>query len=113
MKAILPSLRERKRYIVFEVISKKEINGDAVAKALYDAAEQFFGSFGAAKMALKMMMDKWDKKAKKGIVRVNRASVNHAKALFCLMEKISKSPVIIRSLGASGTLKKAERKYLV
>ncbi len=113
MRAILPSMKERKRYIAFEVISKNEVSGESVDSALGRSLSGFFGEFGKSGIAMKMLMDKWNKNFQRGILRVNRKYANHAKALFCATNKIGRSSVIIRSLGVSGTIKKAERKYLI
>ncbi len=111
MKALLPSMKERKRYIVFEVVSKTPVGFEGIAKALHNAANGLFGEMGRAKMALKPMGDVFDAGLQRGIVRTNREYVNHARAAFCMVRRIGKSPAIVRSLGVSGTLKKALRKY--
>ncbi len=110
MKALVPSLRERKRYVAFEVISRHNPAKEDAMKALYESAAQAFGELGTAKMAMKFISDKWS--GSKGIVRINKDSVNQMKAVFCLVDNVKGNPVIIRSLGVSGTLKKAGRNYL-
>lgn len=94
---------------MFEVISKKQVQFDSVAKALYKSARELFGDMGLAKMALKPMADTFGQN--KGVVRVNRKYVNYVKAVFCMVKKINNSPVIVRSVGVSGTLKKVSKKY--
>ena len=107
----MPSFRERKRYVVFEIISKKESSAENFSRAFEKAASKLFGEFGKAKINSKVLIDKWNQKAQIGIMRVNRESVDYARAVFCAMDKIGRSAVIVRSLGVSGTLRKAERKY--
>ena len=113
LKPILPSLREKKRYLVFEVISKEKINDiDAVSNAISQASLQFLGQFGAAKAGIVVLNNKWDQDNQRGIMKVSHKHVDDVKASLVFAKKIGNKDVIIRSLGVSGILKKAENNYL-
>ena len=111
MKKILPSLRERKRYMVFEIIGRKRIEPEAAMKEIYGCIVSFIGELELSKAALWMLRDKWA--GNKGVIRLNRQSVAKVKAALCLVDKIGKANVMIRTLGVSGMLNRAERKYMV
>ena len=113
LKPILPSLREKKRYLVFEVISKERINDiDAVSNAISQASLQFLGQYGAAKAGIVMLSNKWDAKKQIGIIKVSHKHVDDVKASFVFAKKVGNKAVIIRSLGVSGILQKAENYFL-
>lgn len=110
MKPILPSLKEKKRYIAFQIISKSKIKAfSSVAKGIKNASLQLNGDIGTAKMGLQVLPEKY--RDGKGIVRVNAAYVDELKASLTLIQELEEHPALIRSVGISGILNKAE-KYL-
>ncbi len=91
-------MKEKKRYILFEVRSKDPIKFEKVKSEITKSLKDFVGQIGLEKMGLIFLND-W--KNNKGILRVNNKFVDQLKACFVLMDKL-----MIRSLIVSGTLKK-------
>ena len=113
LKPILPSLREKKRYLVFEVISSEKISDfEPVAGAIEHCSLQFLGQLGAAKAGIIPLANKWNPELQRGIIKVSHKHVDAAKAALMFAGKIGNHEVIFRSLGVSGILNKAERKFL-
>jgi ribonuclease P/MRP protein subunit POP5 len=113
LKPVLPSLREKKRYLAFEVISKGKVTGfDAVSNAIWQSCHQFMGQLGTAKAGIMPLENKWNAEKQKGIIKVSNKYVNHVKASFVFANKIEGKDVILRSLGVSGILNKAESKFM-
>ena len=113
LKPVLPSLREKKRYLVFEIISKEKISdSNAVSSAISHYSLQFLGQLGTAKAGIIMLNNKWDPDLQRGIIKVSHKHVDAVKAALMLADKIEGKEVIIRSIGVSGILNKAERNYL-
>ncbi len=113
IKPLLPSLRERKRYLAYQVISEYRFN-DAVHinKAILDAANEFLGNMGMAKAGIIPINDKWSEKMQRGILRVSHKHVDELKASLIFVKNIQGKEVVIKSVGASGILRKAQQKYL-
>ena len=112
IKPILPSLREKKRYLVFEVISKNKFTFNHVSHVLWNAMFNFLGQLGMSKAGVILLENKWSDELQKGILKVNHKNVDNVKASLMLATKINDEDVIVRSLGVSGILKKAENNYL-
>ena len=113
IKPLLPSLREKKRYLAYEVISRNKLyDAVHVNMVILDAAKEFLGSLGMAKAGMLAMNDQWNADAQRGIMRVSNKHVDDLKASFVFVQKIDGNDVIVRSVGASGILKKAKQKYL-
>jgi len=111
--AILPSLREKKRYLVFEVISKEKISDiNPVTNTIWGCVIKFLGLLGAAKAGIMVLHNKWNPKLQRGIIKVNNRHVTALKAALTLATNINNNGVIFRSIGVSGILRKAENKYL-
>jgi ribonuclease P/MRP protein subunit POP5 len=112
IKAVLPSLREKKRYLVFEILSKSKINPLKVQEAVFQGCQQYLGEMGMAKAGLLMLNDKYNKEKQRGIIKVNNKMLNNLKAALCFVKEIDNQKVIVKSVGVSGILKKAENKYI-
>ena len=113
IKSLLPSLREKKRYLVFEIISKANITDfKEIEKNILENTLRFLGELGMAKAGILILKDKFDIKKQKGIIRVSHKYVNELRASLALIQKINNQVVIVRSIGLSGILKKAVNKYI-
>jgi len=114
VKPLLPSLREKKRYLVFQVISKSPIkSSQKIIKSIYSEYLKFLGELGFAKAAPMFLNDKYNSKSQKGIIKINNKYINHLKAVLTLVKKIDRQDIIISSVGVSGILNKAEKRYLL
>ena len=113
LKPILPSLREKKRYLVFEVISKEKISDfNAVSGVINQCSLQLLGQLGAAKAGIIVLNNKWNPELQRGIIKVSHKHVDALKASLVFASKVDNTASIFRSLGVSGILKKAENNYL-
>lgn len=109
LKPVLPSLREKKRYIAFEVISKEKISFNAASKSIWQAIQEFSGVLGAAKAGIWLLSDKFNKEKQKGILKVSHKYVDLAKSSLALIKSVDGHDVIVRSIGVSGVLNKAAK----
>lgn len=105
---LLPSLKQKKRYIVFEIIGDK-FNVEEVKTAVEEALLLFLGQLGIAKTAPMFLKEKF--KDNKFLVKINHKFVDECKSALILIKKIKNKEVIVKSIVTSGTLKKAS-KYL-
>ncbi|MBI2653214.1 hypothetical protein HYX02_00230 [Candidatus Woesearchaeota archaeon] len=113
LKPILPSLREKKRYLVFEIISKERVeDAGAVSNAIWGCALKFLGQLGTAKAGIMVLNNKWNAKLQRGVIKVSHKHVDALKAALIFAGGIDNTEVIFKSVGVSGILRKAERKYL-
>ncbi len=113
LRLVLPSLREKKRYLAFEVISKEKIrDASAVSNVIFEQSLRFLGKLGVAKAGMMMLNDKWNSELQRGILKVSHKHVEDVRAAFTFVSQIDGSDAIIRSLGVSGMLNKAEKKFL-
>lgn len=102
MKRLLPSLREKKRYIVFEY--DKTMDTKKITTIVENALERFLGILGMSKANPVVMEDKF--LDGQGIIRINHAFKDEVIVGLSLIEETS-----VRVIGVSGILKKAETKY--
>ena len=112
-RVLLPSLREKKRYLAYEVISRHKFN-DAmeINKAIYETAKDFLGTIGTARAGIIMINDKFNPEMQRGILKVSNKHVDEMRASLVFIKSINGKEAIVKSVGASGILKKAQQKYL-
>ncbi|MBL7100619.1 MAG: ribonuclease P protein component 2 [Nanoarchaeota archaeon] len=106
---MLPSLREKKRYIVYEVKTDKKLNFDEVKQELEKKMLQFLGELGYGKAGV-IILDEWTDN--KGIIRTSTKSVDQVKTALTMVEKINNQKTMIKTIGVSGILNKAKNKFI-
>ena len=111
-KAVLPSMREKKRYLAFEIISIDKFNFIDIKKSITESAKDFLGTLGMAKAGIILLDEKFNKEKQKGLIKVNNKYLNELKASLALIKMINNKKIIVKSLGVSGMLTKADNKYI-
>ncbi|MDK2790916.1 MAG: ribonuclease protein subunit [Methanothermococcus sp.] len=108
LKTLPPTLREKKRYIGFEIIYQNELSSNEVVGIVRNAIINYYGAWGCSKA------NPWliDYTHPKGILRVSRDEVDYVKASLILLSEYRHLPINIRILGVSGSIKKVRAKFL-
>ena len=112
MKPLLPSLKERKRYVAFEVISDAKLGETDIYQFIKESMQAYVGDLGMAQAGLQFVKEKWNASKQRGIARVSHKSTDLLKASFVFVQRVKNKKVIVRSLGVSGILAKAQEKYI-
>ena len=111
IKQVLPTLREKKRYLAFKIISDSKIEDiKSVSDAIMAAVHSFVGSLGAGKAGIMVLPDKWNSRKQKGIIRVGHKAVDQLKGSLTLIDRINNVKTIVRSIGLSGVLNKVNKR---
>ncbi len=88
MKALIPSHKENKRYLL--------LKGNNLKEEVYHAIKDFIGVLGLSEVSLKWI--------KKNVLSINRKSLDKVRASFALW------PKKIEVIKVSGTLKSLSKK---
>jgi len=104
-KTLRPTLRERNRYLVFEMVTDANVNRKQAVDAIWGSLLRMYGEAGAAKTSM-WVMD-YEPAKKKGILKVNHMSANMLRACITVVTNISGRKARIDVLKTSGTLRKA------
>ncbi len=108
LRPLLPSLREKKRYIAFEVHTDGKIDLDHAKKSIEQSMKGFLGDLGMARAGVLFLSD-W--KQNRGIIKVNTKYVDDVKASLALVQESASKKATIRSIGVSGALEKIRSSY--
>ena len=82
----------------------------AVSDAIMSSSKEFVGNLGLARAGIQIL--KYNKALQRGLIRVNHKHVDELKSSLTFIEKIDNKEVIVKSVGVSGMLNKAEERYL-
>ncbi len=102
---LLPSLKQKKRYVIFEILSEQKFTFSEVKEEVDRALLLFLGQLGIAKTSPLLIKEKY--KNNKFIIKINHKYVDEVKAALTLSKTIKNTPVIIKSVITAGTIKKA------
>ena len=105
MKPLLPTLKETKRYVVYELISERPAPGGE--REVLRHLQATLGLFDAAKAGV--LAVRYDEQAQTGVLRCAHTSVDKLKAALLLLTNVQGVPVIPRVRGVSGILQKTAR----
>ncbi len=106
VKPIPLSLRDKKRYLVFELISENNLSEKNVSFALKKKLTELFGSFGLSKMNYQFIG--LNEKTNKGILKCRHTATEDLIAGILLLKEVNGIKVIPKTLKLSGTVKKAK-----
>ncbi|MCE5213476.1 MAG: ribonuclease P [Methanobacterium sp.] len=116
LKILPPHLRNKKRYLAFEVLSERSLNREEVISMIWAAAGDMYGACGVSRFDLWVVKiwrcNNQGKNITKGILRCNRAEVNTLRSVFPLINRFKGKRVVFHTLGISGTIKSATRKFI-
>lgn len=101
MKPLLPTLKEKKRYLVYELESEKVISPHAIIRQV----QKILGIFDSAKAGLLHI----SYENKRGVIKTSLESVTKVRAALTLIKEIDASAVRINVIGTSGILNKTSR----
>ncbi len=99
----LPTLRDKKRYIAFEVKSEEAITRDGLLDEVLDSLYSLFGDAGCSEINLSLMS--FD--GRYGVVRCARAKTTETRAALACVNNVMGNRVSILVLGISGTVRGA------
>jgi ribonuclease P/MRP protein subunit POP5 len=102
----LPSLRKKKRYIGFELLSDGEIREEELSKEIVSSAHSLFGDLGVGELALRLI--EWD--GRRGAIRCRHDKTAEARSALAVMNSVGGKKVGVRVLTISGTIRGIKEK---
>ena len=126
MKILPPTLREKKRYIVFELISENSINRKDLIYEIFSCASSLIGDVGASECSIRLLVyEKYSNQivkdtfnscsqseSSKGIIRCAPNKIDETRSILATIAFINGKRCLIHIIGISGTLLGAKNKHL-
>jgi len=105
LKILLPSLREKERYVSFRIISEEPINYSDLEAAVWNLFLDFYGEVGVSKLSMWLIKNLWDERNQIGVIRCNNIPVQKIIAGLGVISRLGDIRVIFKILKVSGTIK--------
>ncbi|MCD6559336.1 ribonuclease P protein component 2 [Palaeococcus sp. (in: euryarchaeotes)] len=109
-KTLPPTLRDKRRYIAFQVVGERKFTSREIKNALWETSLRVLGELGTAEA--KPWFIKFDEKSQTGILRCDRRYVERVRFALALISRINDSHAVVKTLGVSGTIKRLKMKFL-
>lgn len=106
MKPIFPALKERKRYLLFRILSDSGVNKQQCGDAVRRACSRALGELNYAKAGVLFLKETYKAKKKTGIIRVNTKYVDEVKLALASIEEIAGGRATFDVVKVSGLLNK-------
>jgi ribonuclease P/MRP protein subunit POP5 len=108
LKRLLPSLRAKKRYLAFELISEGSISRSDMVKEVMSSASSLLGDVTASECDIRVLgFEEW-----KGILQCSHTKVKETRASLATLTRVNGKRATLHVLGTSGTVKRATEKFL-
>ena len=110
LKPIPPTLRGKKRYVLFELIAKEnaKLSEKNVDDALWKTFLELYGSVGTARQ--RFWPIKFDSSRNLGIVRCALEALEEVKAGLLFVKNVNGAEVIPKIISVSGSIKQLKAK---
>lgn len=105
LKTLMPTLREKDRYVKFKIISENPIYYSDLEEAIWNTFLEFFGEANTSKLSLWLIKNLFDQKDQTSVVKCNSKSVEEVVAGLGLISRLGDSRIIIKILKVSGTIR--------
>lgn len=122
LKILPPTLRDKKRYVAFEVISQSRLNREEVISMVLDGSLYLHGACGTAKSDIWVVKlfecsfenteDGNSEHRMKGIIRCRREVVDSVTAVLPTITQFRGKSIVFHTLGISGTIKSATKNFI-
>ncbi len=104
-----PSLREKKRYVVFRIHSDGALDFSNVRNAITDSLEKWLGEKDLARANVWIIKNLWNARQKTGFIRCSVKFVDSVKMGLALIHQIGDSRVVFHVTKVTGTIKSGKK----
>ena len=110
MKILPPTLRDKKRYLAFELICEHDVtvNREELLREMFSCVGSLIGDVGSSECGIRVLTFE----DSKGIIRCAHTKTEQTRAAVATITHIGGKRVVVHILGISGTVAGATEKYL-
>lgn len=108
LKTLIPTLRQKKRFILFEIESSKKFDFKKVSEDLIEQIILYIGAVDFGNEGIWFLKDKFDEKKQRGVLKVSTKLKDKLVGVLAIINKIDNIESKIKVLKISGTFKGLE-----
>ena len=101
----MSSMREKKRYIAFKLISETPVNYNDMKNAVWSSVLGFLGDDDTARSGVQIIKNIWNQLEQTCLIKCSNIYVDKIKLSLALISQIGDSKVIFQTTRVSGTIR--------
>ena len=105
-----PSMRARKRYLIFRLHSDSPVPFQDMKSAVWNSVLNWLGDNEAPNADIHIIKNLWNGKEQTGFIRCHPKYVDQVKMALALIHQIGDEKVIFQTVRVSGTIKSGKAK---
>ena len=109
IKPIIPSLKEKKRYVVYDIICDSKVDFTDAKEIIDSQNLRFLGELTLSKANIMHINELYNEN--KGVIKVDNKYLNELKMSLSLIKEIKAKKAIVNPIFVSGVLNKIKNKY--
>ena len=102
MPPVKPTMRGKRRYIMFEIVCEGALNGVQVKRAAYDSILTFLGEYGSSLASPKFIG--FDLKRKLAVIKCAHSELANVEAALALVRSVEGKKAAFHLKKVSGTI---------
>lgn len=105
LKTLIPTLRQKKRFIRFQIKAEKKLTFEEFEKGFQKLLIEYLGILNFGKAGVWILKDKFDFEKQEFILRINNKFEKEICGITSLLEEINQIKINLISIKISGTIK--------
>jgi len=105
-----PTVRGKKRYVVFRLHSKEGIDYFSMKNAVWNSLHNWMGEAGLGKANVRIIKNLYEPGSGKGFIQCDPRYVDQVKMGLSLVHQIGDQRVVFQTIRVSGTIKSGKGK---
>jgi len=107
LKILPPTLRQKKRYISFQVIPEigEDFTYSDLEAGIWNTMLDFLGEEGVSKTSMWLLKDTWDPNTRIGVIKCNHKMTEKIIASLGLIDRLGDNRICFKIIRISGTIK--------
>jgi ribonuclease P/MRP protein subunit POP5 len=108
LKVLPPTLREKKRYIRFKIISEEPVEYSDLQEAIFNVFLDFYGENEVGRFGLKLIKNLWNSKNQTGVIKCSHLYLPKVLAGLGLISRLGDIRIVFKIEKVSGTIRGLE-----
>ena len=106
---MMPSLREKKRYLKIKIFSTEKISYSDLESLIWNTFLEIYGEEGVSKLSLWIIKNLWREDEQTVVLRCSNKGVSKVIFGLGLMQRLGDARINVKILNVSGSIKKLKK----
>ena len=109
IKGLRPTLRVKKRFLLVQIVAKESFDFKTLSFAINEHIIKILGAYSYGKFGIWILREQFEYKTQCLVLKCTPQSVDILRSTLTLLLQISNTPIRLKILNVSGTLKQLKK----